>query len=250
MPVHNAARTLGQSVRSVLAQSYQDWELLITDDGSTDDSWQLLTDFAQSDQRIKPQRSDIAGGAAKARNLAIGRAQGQWVAFLDSDDLWLAEKLSEQLEFSTATRAALTFTAYYKVAPDFAGDAVDFRPNGRIIKARDAVSYRLMTRADYIGCLTAMYDREQVGTQLMPQLRKRQDYALWLQILRDGGVARGMAQPLALYREPRPGSLSSNKLSLVKYNWRLWRQIEGLSVPQSALALATTTLRSIRNGRI
>lgn len=107
-----------------------------------------------------------------------------------------------------------------------------------------------MLRANYIGCLTAMYDRDRLGTRLMPELRKRQDYALWLSILRDGEIAHGLPEPLALYRAARPGSLSEDKRELVQHNWHLYREVEGLSVPRAASSLVTATLRSIRNGRI
>lgn len=250
MPVHNSAGTVGQAVRSVLAQGHQDWELLITDDGSADSSWELLSGFAAQDDRIKPQRSESAGGPAVARNKAITRAAGSWVAFLDSDDLWLPEKLERQLEFARDTSAVLSYSAYYKIAADFADEAKDFQPNERIIRARDHLTYRRMLDANFIGCLTAMYDRDALGTRLMPELRKRQDYALWLSILRDGHVAHGIREPLALYREARAGSVSGDKLSLVTYNWQLYREVEGLSLPRSALALTTSTARSLLNSRI
>lgn len=250
MPVHNSAGTVGQAVGSVLAQGHQDWELLITDDGSSDSSWEMLTGFADLDSRIKPQRSEQAGGPAVARNQAISRAAGSWVAFLDSDDLWLPYKLERQLAFARDTRAALSYSSYYKVSADFTGDATDFEPNDRVIGARDHLTYRRMLDANYIGCLTAMYDRNMLGTRLMPELRKRQDYALWLSILRDGHVAHGIQEPLALYREARAGSVSGDKLSLVRYNWQLYRDVESLSLPRSVLALATSTARSVLNSRI
>ncbi len=107
-----------------------------------------------------------------------------------------------------------------------------------------------MLRRDYIGALTAMYDRNALGTRLMPEMRKRQDYALWLSIMRDGADARGLAEPLAVYRAGQTGSLSSNKMSLVKYNWSLYREHEDLSVPQATRALAGAVGQSLRNSRI
>jgi glycosyltransferase involved in cell wall biosynthesis len=185
-----------------------------------------------------------------ARNRAIARAGGSWVAFLDSDDLWLPGKLERQLAFARDTRAVLSFSSYYKVPAGYAGEAADFEANDRVIRARDHLTYRRMLDANYIGCLTAMYDRDVLGTRLMPVLRKRQDYALWLSILRDGHIAHGIQQPLALYREARAGSVSGNKLSLVRYNWQLYREVEGLSLPRSVRSLATSTARSVLNGRI
>lgn len=250
MPVHNSAATLSQAVRSVQGQSHENWELLITDDGSADGSWDLIRGFADADPRIKPQRADEPSGAAHARNLAIERAAGSWVAFLDSDDLWLPHKLGTQLEFAAHTAAPLTFSSYYKVESDFDVEASQYEPTDRIIAARESVDYQAMLEANYIGCLTAMYDRDRLGTRFMPEIRKRQDYALWLSILRDGLTARGLSEPLALYRQARPGSLSGSKWSLVRYNWELYRDIEKLSLPQSLRSLATAVLRSVRNSRV
>lgn len=249
MPVHNAAGTLGQALRSAQAQTHTEWELLAVDDASDDESWELLSAAAAADERVVPIRSTEPLGAAVARNRAIERARGSWVAFLDSDDLWLPTKLERQLAFGAETGAPLTYTWYYKVAADFAGDAADFQPNDRVIRAPEELTYRRMLRANYIGCLTAMYDRDRLGARLMPELRKRHDYALWLSILRDGHVARGLPAPLALYRAARPGALSEKKLDLVRHNWQLYREVERLSVPRSVLSLATATLRSVRNGR-
>lgn len=250
MPVHNAATTLGQAIRSVQAQTHTDWELLAVDDASTDTSWDLLHAAAADDARILPVRSPDPLGAARARNRAIDRARGAWVAFLDSDDMWLPTKLERQLAFGDDTAASLTYTSYYKIDADHADDATDFVPNGRIIAARPSLTYEAMLEANLIGCLTAMYSTAHLGKRLMPDLPKRQDYALWLSILRDGVTARGLTEPLALYRAARPGSLSENKVELVRHNWYLYRKVEGLSRLQSARSLATATLRSVRNSRI
>ncbi|MGW3089251.1 glycosyltransferase family 2 protein [Streptomyces sp. NPDC001108] len=250
MPVYNSAATLGAAVRSVLTQTHGDLELLITDDKSTDDSMDMLMEFARQDERVRPESAPEQGGAGRARNLAIERARGDYIAFLDSDDMWLPEKAERQLAFAAEGDAPLTFTSYYKMDADYAGESVDFVPNGRIIQARGHVDYRAMLVRDYIGALTAMYDRNVLGTRLMPEMRKRQDYALWLSIMRDGADARGLTEPLAVYRAHRAGSLSSNKLSLVQYNWALYREHEGLSVPRATRALTGAVWQSLRNSRI
>ncbi|WP_432112883.1 glycosyltransferase family 2 protein [Streptomyces sp. S1] len=251
MPVYNSATTLGASVRSVLAQTHTDVELLVTDDRSTDDSMDLLQEFARQDERVRPERASEQGGAGRARNLAMERARGDYVAFLDSDDMWLPEKTERQLAFAVASDAPLTYTSYFKIAADHDGEAADFVPNGRVVRiARERVDYRAMLVRDYIGALTAMYDRRALGTRLMPEMRKRQDYALWLDILRDGTEARGLPEPLALYRAHQANSLSSNKLSLIPYNWELYRRHERLSVPRATRALAGAAWQSLRNSRI
>ncbi|MFD6115161.1 glycosyltransferase family 2 protein [Streptomyces yangpuensis] len=250
MPVYNSAATLGAAVRSVLSQTHSDLELLVTDDKSSDGSLDLLMEFARQDERVKPESAPDQGGAGRARNLAIERARGDFVAFLDSDDLWLPKKTERQIEFAATGDAPLTFTSYYKMDADYDGESADFTPNGRVVRAREHVDYRAMLVRDYIGALTAMYDRNVLGTRLMPEMRKRQDYALWLTIMRDGADARGLAEPLAVYRSHQAGSLSSNKLSLAPYNWELYRQHEGLSVPRATRALAGAVWQSLRNSRI
>jgi glycosyltransferase involved in cell wall biosynthesis len=250
MPVYNSAATLGTSIRSVLTQTHSDLELLVTDDKSSDDSMDLLAEFARQDERVLPESAPERGGAGRARNLAIKRARGDYIAFLDSDDMWLPRKLERQLEFAATVEAPLTFTSYYKVDADYNGESTDFAPNGRVVRAREHVDYRAMLVRDYIGALTAMYDRTVLGTRLMPEMRKRQDYALWLSIMRDGVDARGLPEPLAVYRAHQSGSLSSNKLSLVPYNWALYREHEGLSVPRATRALAGAVWQSLRNSRI
>lgn len=250
MPVYNSASTLAASIRSVLAQTHADWELLATDDASDDASMELLREFARQDERVRPEPAPGRGGAAKARNQAIARARGDYVAFLDSDDMWLPTKLERQVEFAGGAGAPLTFTSYYKVDADFAGEAAGFTSNGRVVWAPAQVDYRAMLIQDHIGALTAMYDRRALGTRLMPDMPKRQDYALWLEILREGHLARSLRDPLAIYRAGRAGSVSSNKVGLVAHNWALYRQHEHLSVPQSTKALAGAAWHSLRKSRI
>lgn len=250
MPVYNSAATLGAAVRSVLTQTHSDLELLVTDDQSSDASMDLLREFAEQDTRVLPESAPEQGGAGRARNLAIERARGDYIAFLDSDDMWLPEKTEKQLAFAAEVTAPLTFTSYFKMDADYDGESTDWVPNGRVVRAREQVDYRAMLVQDHIGALTAMYDRSVLGTRLMPDMRKRQDYALWLSIMRDGAEARGLTEPLAVYRAHQAGSLSSNKLSLVQYNWALYREHEHLSVPRSTRALAGAVWQSLRNSRI
>lgn len=250
MPVYNSAATLGAAIRSVLAQTHTDLELLVTDDASGDESMDLLQDFARRDERVLPEAAPERGGAARARNLSMARARGDFVAFLDSDDMWLPAKLERQLDFAATAGAPLTFTSYYKVDAEYDGEAADFTPNGRVVWARERVDYRAMLTQDHIGALTAMYDRTLLGTRLMPDMPKRQDYALWLSIMRDGAHARGLHDPLAVYRAGRAGSLSSNKMGLVPYNWALYRDHEQLSAPVSMRALAGAAWHSLRKSRI
>src|SRR5699024_10073195 len=210
MPAHDAAGTLASSIRSVQAQSHPDWELLVTDDGSTDQTWTILSEAARLDSRIRPERSDRQLGAAGARNAAIERARGQYVAFLDADDLWLADKLTKQLAFAADHRAPVTFTGYYKVAADFAGDAADFVPNGRVVPARGELTYAVMLRWNYIGCLAGVVLVGAPRKRVNADLAQAQDFRVWVPLPPEGTGGRGLGEPAALVREEAAGSLSGS----------------------------------------
>ena len=226
-PVFNVVELVGITIGSVLSQTYDDWELLLVDDVSTDDSWNVIQSYAEKDRRIKTWRLAHNSGAAKARNFAIEQASGRFIAFLDHDDIWLPHKLQKQVEFSLTKSAAITHTDYEYI------DALGNR-TGRIIKAHKILTYQKMLEFNYIGCLTAMYDTEKVGGKVfMPEILKRQDYALWLKIMRNGHCGYGLNETLALYRTGRK-SLSSNKFDSAKYNFVLLTEIEGLSKLKAA----------------
>jgi glycosyltransferase involved in cell wall biosynthesis len=164
---------------------------------------------------------DENSGPAVARNRAIEAASGRYIAFLDSDDVWLPDKLAKQLEFASTANAAVTFTSYRKI--DESGTLIS-----PVIRAPERVWYRKLLRSNVIACSTAMYDTEICGRVLMPLIRKRQDYGLWLRILRGGYEAHGMSDDLVRYRL-RPGSVSGNKLSAAHYHWKVLRDVEELS---------------------
>jgi glycosyltransferase involved in cell wall biosynthesis len=226
-PVFNVAELVGATIDSVLAQTYGDWEMLLVDDASTDDSWKIVQSYAEKDRRIKCWRLAYNSGAAKARNFAIEQASGRFIAFLDNDDLWLPDKLLKQVDFSLEKSAAITHTDYEYI--DALGNRI-----GKVIRARKLLTYRKMLECNYIGCLTAMYDTEKIGGKAyMPDILKRQDYALWLKIMKNGHQAYGLNESLALYRTGRK-SLSSNKFDSAMYNFKMLREIEGLSTLQAA----------------
>jgi len=226
-PVFNVAELVGATIDSVLSQTYGDWEMLLVDDVSTDGSWNVIQSYADKDPRIKSWRLARNSGAAKTRNFAIDQANGRFIAFLDHDDIWLPDKLQKQVKFSLAKSAAITHTDYEYI--DASGNRI-----GKIIRAHKLLTYRKMLAYNYIGCLTAMYDTEKIGSKVfMPDILKRQDYALWLKIMRNGHYAYGLNETLALYRTGRK-SLSSNKLDSAMYNFKLLREIEGLSKPQAS----------------
>lgn len=220
-PVYNSSAFIADTIRSVLHQTYDEWELILVDDGSTDDSVSVIQSFR--DDRIRLIRLSQNSGPAIARNIAIEASTGRFIAFLDSDDVWLPQKLEKQLRFMLAQDAAVTHTAYEVV--DINGN-----PTGKIIRAPAVIHYYQLLNYNYIGCLTGIFDTDKTGKVLMPNIPKRQDYALWLSILRRGYSAYFLNDILARYRIGRVSSVSSRKLSTAYYNWHILRQLEGLSL--------------------
>jgi len=235
-PLHNTRDYISETISSVLKQTYQDWELLIVDDASDDDSVQIVTAFTENDSRIKLIQLTENSGAAVARNVAIEAANGQYIAFLDSDDLWVPEKLEKQLEFMQTTGCPFTYTAYTKM-DEYGDEFID-------IGVPERVNYKNILKTCYIGCLTAIYDSEYFGKVTMPLIRKRQDYGLWLKLLKRTEYAFGINEPLAFYRT-RKDSISSSKLRAAKYNWILYREVEKLSFLRSLYYFSHYAARSI-----
>ena len=221
-PAWNAAATLPATLASVLAQTRPDWELLVADDGSTDASPAIAAAWAARDPRIRPLPGPRQGPAA-ARNRAIRAARGRFLAFLDADDCWRPEKLARQLAFMEREKSAFSFTAYRRV--DAAG-----RDLGTV-RAPAAVGYAGLLKGNVIGCLTAVVDTARFGKVEMPPLPLRQDYALWLALLRQGGEAHGLNEVLADYRVV-PGSLSASKFRAARGTWAVLRA-EGLPLPRA-----------------
>ncbi len=219
-PLYNCSYYLEKTVESVLMQVFRDWELIMVDDCSTDNSLAIARRYAKQDVRIKVLQLKGNSGAAVARNTAIEAAQGRFIAFLDSDDQWLPQKLEVQLRFMQEQNVAFSYAAYEKL--DEQGTVV-----GRVGVPKK-VSYSDMLKVSSIGCLTAMYDTEKLGKLYMPLIRKRQDLGLWLSILKQIPYAYGIQDVLAQY-QLRSDSISANKRSAAQYTWRLYREVERLS---------------------
>ena len=223
MPTHNSERYVQETIESVWRQTLSSWELLIVDDASGDGTKELLKGLVGSDVRIRVRCLPANVGPAKARNMAISHATGRYIAFLDSDDIWRDDKLERQLGVFEQRGAVLAYSGYEKI--NESGDV-----KGRTVAVPESVSYKELLGATVIATCTAAYDTAKVGKVLMPDIRKRQDFGLWLKILRTSGeLAWGLNEPLAYLRK-RPGSVSSNKLAAASYVWRVYRELEGLSV--------------------
>lgn len=240
VPVYNAAKYIGETVESVLKQTYENWELLLVDDGSTDGSVELIKKLAHNDEtgRILPLFPSTHGSAAMARNYGIERAKGRYIAFLDADDLWEREKLSLELEYMKEKNAGFVFTGY-----EFA-DAQG-RGNGRVVKVPEMLCYKQALKNTTIFTSTVLLDTQKIGKNLilMPEI-KSEDTATWYQILRNGHMAYGLNQNLVKYRRVS-GSLSANKMEAVRRIWNLYRKAEKLSVLYSAYNFVFWAFRAV-----
>jgi len=236
-PTYNCEKFIGKTIESVQAQTYRNWEMVIVDDCSQDDTRAVVAEYIKKDARIKYHLLEVNSGAAVARTSAMQLAQGAYMAFLDSDDLWLPEKLERQLAFMEQTSHAFSCTAYEQI--DEEG-----RPLGKIIKTIPKTSYNRLLLDCPVGNSTVMYDVRRMGKFTVPNIRKRNDDALWLQMLRKEPCIYGIPDVLMHYRV-RQGSISANKLSLVKYHWILYRDIEHLSVLRTAFHIGAWGLLKV-----
>ncbi|WP_108245598.1 glycosyltransferase family 2 protein [Muricauda brasiliensis] len=237
-PVYNSEKYLAQNIKSVQLQTHTSLEHILVDDCSTDNSAQIIKHFAEKDNRIRYVKLSENSGAGVARNKAIELAKGDYIAFLDSDDLWYPDKLKKQLAFMQANNYPFTFTAYDKI--DIAGKLL-----GKQVNAKRKVTYKSALYKNPIGCLTVIYSISFFGKQYMPKIRKRQDYALWLKLLKKTD-AYGIQQCLSSYRVGNE-SISSNKFKLLTYEWRIYRDIEGLSRMKSVFYLISAILIKLKS---
>ena len=234
MPTYNCAAFIAESVQTVLNQTYPHWELLIVDDASTDNTAEVLAPFLQ-DKRIRYECLEKNSGAAVARSRALELATGDFVAFLDSDDLWHPEKLEKQLGFMQAMNEQgkpcyFTATAYTQI--DDNGNSL----HKALYPPKKCGYWKMLLLSDPIGNSTVLYDRRHFGDLTVPPIKKRNDFALWLTALRGGNVCYGISEHLMQYRV-RSNSLSANKLKLAKFHWQLYHKIEKHNVFVSAFAL-------------
>lgn len=243
MPAWRAADTLADSVASVQAQSRTDWELVIIDDCSDDATLQIARGLAAADSRIVVIAQSPNGGAARARNRGIAAARGRHIAFLDADDLWLPQKLERQIAFMEQHGAALSYTGFLRVT---AGTGQAGKPGAqRQVRIPPRVTYDGLLHGNVIGCSTAIYDSARLGKVLMPDIRLRQDYGLWLAILRRIPQAHGLPEALTIHQR-RPGSLSAGFVRRTGGTWHLYREVEGLGRLQAAICLGAHLVNRIR----
>lgn len=262
MPAYNASRTIADSIQSVIDQTYQNWELLIVDDISTDNTIDICREFISKDSRIKYIELPEKGGAAGARNRAIDEAQGRFVAFLDSDDLWLPSKLSIQISKMLSHQSSFSYTAYWKMTST--GER-----SKRYISVPSTTNYSKLLDGCVIGCLTVVIDISVFGKQYIDEIFMRNDLVYWLKLTKKLGhedyslwlkltkilerkknnnksvlPILGINQPLAVYRVAK-GSLSHNKFRAAYYQWIVYRKVEKLGLFVSCKHFFLYALRGI-----
>jgi hypothetical protein len=213
-PFYNAEKYLAESIESVLIQTHTLWELLLIDDCSTDKSAAIALKFTKADSRIKLFTLGKNSGAGIARNKGIEQAKGNKIAFLDADDRWKPHKLSTQLQFMEKSQVRICYSSYTLV--NESGKML-----GKEVNALPVINFKKLLRANYIGNLTAIYDVEKLGKTYAPIIRKRQDWALWLDLVKKAGSAFGISESLAFYRV-RKDSISSNKWTMLRYNFAVY----------------------------
>lgn len=226
MPTYNCGAFISQTIRSIQEQTYENWEIIIVDDCSTDNTKEIVVGLMSADARIKYHCLDTNSGAAVARTEAMKKANGEYMAFCDSDDLWVPEKLEKQLRFMTDNGYAFSCTAYEQIDEDS-------NSLGRVIKTVKKTDYNRLLLDCPVGNSSVMYNVAKMGRFEVPNIRKRNDDALWLQMLKKEKYIWGMPEVLMRYRI-RKNSISSNKLKVIKYHWILYREIEHLNVFRSA----------------
>ncbi|MEN2398487.1 glycosyltransferase family 2 protein [Flavobacterium sp. MC2016-06] len=229
IPTYNTEKFIRATLQSVINQSYQNWEMILVDDASTDQTVFIIEEFAQNDNRIKLFKLAKNSGNGFARNVALEKATGKYIAYLDADDVWFPEKLEKQIQFLKINNLPFTFSFY---------DCIDEEGNdlNRRVEAPLNLTYKQLFYCNYVGNLTAIYDADYFGKIALPASQKRQDWRLWLTILKQIKTTKPVPEPLAFYRI-RKDSISSSKFKLIKHNFGVYREFHGYNFVFSVLLM-------------
>jgi len=222
-PSYNSSKYIEKTIDSVISQTYKKWEMIIIDDASPDKANEIIKEYCKKDSRIKLIHLERNMGPANARNEGIKQARGKYIAFLDSDDIWLPTKLEKQVKFMQDNNLALTCSSYYTI------NETNKQINTRIVK--ESFSYSDMLKSNHIGNLTGIYDCEKLGKIYMEDVG-HEDYTLWLKVMKKTGKTKAVIEPLAKYRI-LSNSVSANKLKVLKWQWNIYRNIVGLNIFRS-----------------
>ena len=237
-PVYNSEKFISETIDSIQNQTYKHWELILVDDCSSDNSYDIISEYIKYDKRIRYIKLEKNSGAAVSRNTGIKNARGRFIAFLDSDDIWLPEKLEKQLKYMLDKKIGFTFTSYRYMKEDGT-------KTNKVAKAPYKINYNGLLKNTIIGCSTVVLDRQIVGDFLMPLVRKGQDTATWLMILRNQKYAYGIEEILVDYRLVG-NSLSSNKIKALKRTWNIYRSVEKINVFKSTYVFCFYVFNAIK----
>lgn len=219
MPAYNSEAFISEAIRSVIDQTYPNWELFVIDDASSDSTLKIIQDYSGKDDRIHILKNSSNKGTHQTRNKGIEAATGDFIAFLDADDQWKPEKLQKQLEIISREDIAACFSSYDLISENG-------RPLNKKVEALPVLTYEKLLKANYVGNLTGIYNVKVLGKIYCPEIRKRQDWALWLKVIEEGGPMEGIRDSLAIYRI-RKNSISNNKFEMLKYNFLVYNQVLG-----------------------
>lgn len=224
-PTFNSAKYIAETFQSVQNQTFQDWEWIIIDDGSSDETEIIVNSLKEKDNRIQFYKLEKNSGPAIARNTGIEKAKGNYMTFLDADDIWFPNFIENSIATINKTNVSFVFSSYRR-----SNENLEFVYSDFIVPKK--VTYTDILKSNSISCLTAFLDIEKLGKKFMPIIRKRQDMGLWLKYLKEIPYAYGIQEPQAIYRI-RENSLSRKKSDLIKYQWQFYREVEKLTVFQS-----------------
>jgi teichuronic acid biosynthesis glycosyltransferase TuaG len=234
--MYNSEKYISDTINSVLEQGYEDWELIIVDDCSVDRSCEIAEGFAQKDSRIIVIKQEFNQGTASARNKALSVAKGRFIAFLDSDDLWKPNKLRKQIDFMIKNDITISYSAFEKINDE--GEDLN-----KVVRVPRFINYNRLLKSNVIQCLTAIIDRDKTGSFQMPDL-KYEDYATWLNLIKDQGCAYGINESLAKYRVAK-NSYSSKKIKTLKWTWNIYRNNQKFGVIKSSYYIANFIVLTI-----
>ena len=226
-PTFNSERFIAETIVSVQAQTYQDWEMIIIDDCSTDRTAEIVASFQEKDSRIKYFYNSTNKGSAFSRNLALQKAKGKWIAFLDSDDLWLPEKLEKQIEFMTKNNFHFSYTNYCEIDENS-------KETGILITGPKVITNKLMKAYCWPGCLTVMYDAEKVGIMQTVDIKINEEYALWIKIAKKLNCYL-LDENLAKYRRHNNSLTSQSYFKLIKWHYLMFRKSENRNAVSSLI---------------
>ncbi|MAO72355.1 MAG: glycosyl transferase [Flavobacteriales bacterium] len=237
-PSYNSSKFIEDCINSVISQTYLEWEMIIVDDCSNDDSKTLIEKYSKKDNRIKTIFLEENVGAAEARNIAIKESKGKYIAFLDSDDLWKNNKLEKQLDFMSKNDIAFSFTSYQPISENR-------DEKYSVIVVPKEINYNSYLRNTIIGCLTVIIDREKTGEFYMSNIRSSHDMALWLLIMKRGFSAYGLNENLAYYRVVSTSN-TSKKWKAAKDVWHVYRKVEKLNLIYSVICFVSYVYNAIK----